>query len=128
MLQTNVFEDGLTDAPGAIGLSPEFTVRFNALLDALSDDGTRRRFICFEKAQDFRVLPNVAPLRSSAELFGFLDLVYTILYHPLGGQARLAGPDGRSRGPDLANCLPHSFFAARWTRTVAGPHHALRLS
>lgn len=114
VLQTNVFEDGLTDAPGAIGLSSEFSVRFNALLDSLSDDGTGQRFICFKMARDFSVLPQVAPLRTSAEFFGFLDLVYNILYHPLGGEARLADPDGGSQpaGPDLANCLRTLFLCS----------------
>ena len=114
VVQMNVFEDGLTDAPGAIGLSPDFSTRFNTLLEALSDDGAGRRFLCLRKARDFTVLPSVAALTASAEFFGYLDLVYNVLYHPLGGEARLAEPGAQGTptpaGPDLANCLRTLFL------------------
>lgn len=115
VLQINVFEDGLTDAPAAIGLSPEFTDRFNHLLLALSDDGSGNRFLCFKKARDLSVLPAVAPLISAAEFFGFVDLAYNVLYHPLGGEARLADAADTSLpppGPDLANCLRTLFLCS----------------
>jgi len=114
ILQANVFEDGLTDAPGAIGLSEEFTTRFNRLLLSLSDDGAGNPFLCFKKSRDFSVLPAVAHLSSAAEFFGFLELVYDALYHVLGGEARLANnADGaHPPGPDLANCLRTLFLSS----------------
>ena len=81
-LQFNVFEDGLTLAPGSIGFPSTFEERLDKLLLELCDGGT---FLGISKTRDFTSLPSVVPIDSTSSLFGFLDVVYTALYHGMGG-------------------------------------------
>ena len=94
LLQWNVFEDGLADTPASIGFSSEFTARFSSLLRVLSDSGAGRAdFYGFEKARDFSQLPDTVSIDSCAAFFGYIDIVYTIIYHTLGGEAILAAKE-----------------------------------
>ena len=114
VLQMNVFEDGLTDAPAAIGLSPEFAGRLGMLLRALGDDGQGAAFLGFKPSRDMSMLPPLTPVNSAASLFGYIDVVYNILYHTLGGEARVVGADGAvpPPGPDLGNSLRTLFLCS----------------
>ena len=88
----NVWEDGLTLAPGAVGFSPAFRARLDALLHSLCYCPTTGQpsLYGFSKARDFAVLPPAAPIDSTSALLGCVDVVYTVLYHALGGQVQLA--------------------------------------
>ena len=126
VVQMNVFEDGLTDTPAAIGFSQEFGGKLAALLAVLSDDGVGRKYLGFKSARDLSVLPAVTPIDTPARFLGHLNQAYEIIYHPLGGEAFLdaGGPgDERNTGkePTLGNALRTLYFCAeqdeagRWT-------------
>ena len=78
VVHMNVFEDGLTDSPAAVGLPADYTDRLDRLLRALSDDGAGNLFTCFKSARDLGALPPIAPLTSAEALFGVVDLVYNV--------------------------------------------------
>eukprot|EP00931_Biecheleriopsis_adriatica_P065588 TRINITY_DN40091_c0_g1_i1.p1 TRINITY_DN40091_c0_g1~~TRINITY_DN40091_c0_g1_i1.p1 ORF type:complete len:692 (+),score=139.46 TRINITY_DN40091_c0_g1_i1:128-2077(+) len=113
-LQWNVFEDGLTDAPGSVGFSPEFDRRFNALLAELSKDDACGQFYGFGLTRDFSQLPPVTAINSSAAFLGLIDVLYNSVYHTLGGETRLGSP---SPGKELGNCLRSLFLKT----TLADP-------
>jgi hypothetical protein len=120
----NVFEDGLNQAPLAIGLDAAFTTRLDALLAALGgagdgagDDGCTdgvadRRFMGFDKARDFTQVPAAVPIDSTARLLGFVDVVYSAFYHVMGGELHFdddsgSGTDrGRGSAADSAGSMP----------------------
>ena len=107
----NVFEDGLTQAPSAIGFQQSFMRRLDALLAALADDGDGNLFMGFGKARDFSVVPQAVPLDSTTRLLGFVDVVYSAFYHILGGELRFddkAVDDGQS--PHLRMALRTLFL------------------
>ena len=94
LLHSNVFEDGLADTPASVGFSDDFSRRFSRLLSIVSDSGdgggALATFYGFVKTRDFSELPEVTPIDSTSSFFGFIDIVYTLIYHTLGGEAALA--------------------------------------
>ena len=94
LLHWNVFEDGLADTPASVGFSDDFSRRFSRLLSIVSDSGdgggALATFYGFVKTRDFSELPEVTPIDSTSSFFGFIDIVYTLIYHTLGGEAALA--------------------------------------
>ncbi len=105
----NVFEDGLNQAPLAIGMDAAFTRRLDALLAALGGGGAGdgdhesddRRFMGFDKARDFTRVPSAVPIDSTARLLGFVDVLYSAFYHNMGGELRF-GDDGAGDGGGAA--------------------------
>ena len=95
LLHWNVFEDGLADTPASVGFTDAFSNSFSKLLAVLSastEDGegsAPSTFYGFSKTRDFSELPDVTPIDSTASFFGFIDIVYTLIYHTLGGEAAL---------------------------------------
>jgi len=94
LMQWNVFEDGLADTPGCISFDVELTASFEALLKVLSDSGGKGGpdFHAFLPTRDFTTLPDVAPITSIRGFFDVIDVVYTLVYHVLGGDTRLGKP------------------------------------
>ncbi|CAK0792104.1 unnamed protein product, partial [Prorocentrum cordatum] len=109
VLQWNVFEDGLTDAPGSLGFSSEFDRRFSTVLGHLCRSGSGSDFLGFGKARDFSQLPPVGPIDSTSAFFSFIDVVYCALYHSLGGEARF-GDSAPGDAPNLGNSLRTLFL------------------
>ena len=94
-LQWNVFEDGLSDTPGCISFDVKLTASFDALIKVLSDSrGTGTPdFHGFLPTRDFTTLPDAAPITSIRRFFDVIDVVYTLVYHVLGGDTRVGKPD-----------------------------------
>lgn len=92
LLHWNVFEDGLADTPGNMAFSTSFTQQFSALLSVLSDSSGSGHadFFGFAPARDFGQLPDAVPINSTTAFFGHIDLLYTLVYHCLGGEAELS--------------------------------------
>ena len=107
----NVFEDGLADTPACVGFSEAFSQRFSALLSVLNDSGEGASFYGFKRERDFSELPDVVPINNTAAFLGYIDLVYTLVYHCLGGEARLTEDE-----------LPLEYEARKavWTRSGGG--------
>ena len=103
----NIFEDGLTDTPAAVGLSPQFTARATALLEAMSsaDGDGNEPFVGFGKSRDFSLLPPVNQIRTPAALLAVLDVMYCLLYHPMGGEVTID-----KTAPHLGNTLRTLFL------------------
>lgn len=87
ILHQNVLEDGLTDAPNAVGFSPEFRHAFQVLLCGLGGDS----FFTFESTRDFTELPKAVPATSIDAFIGSIDNLYNSVYHIVGGEALLDG-------------------------------------
>ncbi|CAK0893363.1 unnamed protein product [Prorocentrum cordatum] len=102
LLHWNVCGSGLTETPASLGFHPEFEEDFSALLQVLHRDKEGEAFWGFSKARDYTQLPPIREIRSL--FFSFIDLVYSLLYHPLGGEVRL-GTSSPGDEPDLANTL-----------------------
>ena len=112
VLSWNVFEDGLADTPASFGFETTFSQRFNALLVILSDSGAGSAdFYGFKKSRDFGHLPDAVPINSIDSFFGFIDIVYTLIYHCLGGEARLG---------DVPLPLEYAAREAVWSQTGGG--------
>lgn len=111
----NVFEDGLTDQPGSIGLPSEFERRFSALLEVLAIGSDGSTFVGFSKARDLTRLPPVVPVNSTAAFLGCIDTVYVALYHCIGGEAQFrSGPDvgdSKNLGNSLRTLFLHTSLA-----------------
>ena len=45
----------------------------------------------FGSTRDFSALPRAEPLQSLRALMGTVDIVYTLIYHTLGGECRIGG-------------------------------------
>ena len=91
-LQFNVFEDGLTLAPGSVGMTAAFERKLDRLLHRLCygracSEG--RPFYGFGKTRDMSSLPPVVAIETAARLLGFVDVCYTCLYHGIGGNVEL---------------------------------------
>jgi len=107
VVQWNVFEDGLTNAPGNIGWSAAFATRIDDLIHALSLGENGRRFYGFKPTRDFTVVPSVVVIDSGSRLFGYIDVAYASIYHSLGGEVLLDGG-----GPSLGNSLRTLYLKA----------------
>lgn len=83
-VQWNVFEDGLSDAPGTIGLSATFRAQLDELLQTLCNSGAGEPFLGFSKSRNFFTLPPTVPLNSASRLFGHVDVLYCSVYHHIG--------------------------------------------
>ena len=88
LMQFNVFEDGLTDAPGAIGFPGGFRSRADALLAALALSADGVKFMGFETCRDFSRLPDLVAIQSLGALMTTVDIAYNVLYHAVGGETR----------------------------------------
>jgi len=107
LLQWNVFEDGLADTPGNIGLKKSFDEKFSALLKVLAG----KTFVGFKKVRSYKTLPPIAAIDSTKALFGYIDVMYSAMYHTFGGEARLAVDAERSKNePDLRNSIRTLFL------------------
>ena len=110
MLQFNVFEDGLTETPGAIGFRSDFRLRLTKLLRVLSGPGTSGQpFLGFASTRDFSGLPDVVILESTELLFGHLEVLYTMTSHFVGGECRI------DQGPSVS---PDAIFLGNSLRTL----------
>jgi len=109
VMQWNVFEDGLTDAPGSIGFSSEFEQSYSSLLSKLGQDSNNAPFWGFGTARDCGQLPPVASIDSTRAFFNFIDVVYTRVYHSFGGEARF-GSSAPGDAPNLGNSVRTLFL------------------
>lgn len=120
VLQWNVCGSGLTETPASLGFHHEFKEAFSALLQVLHRDKAGQAFWGFGKARDYTQLPPVREISSCSDFFSFIDLVYSLLYHPLGGEVRLGdSPPGDE--PDLQNTLRCLFLRSTVTDTSRPP-------
>eukprot|EP00929_Paragymnodinium_shiwhaense_P085132 TRINITY_DN45585_c0_g1_i1.p2 TRINITY_DN45585_c0_g1~~TRINITY_DN45585_c0_g1_i1.p2 ORF type:complete len:277 (+),score=35.98 TRINITY_DN45585_c0_g1_i1:49-831(+) len=113
VLHANVLEDGLADTPASLWFTDDFRRSLDKVLAALSDDGNGRRLHSFQASRDATQLPPVGTLSSAEALFGFVDVVYSSMYHALGGEAKFRASTAVVQ-PDLRNSLRgvflHSFL------------------
>ncbi|CAE8588404.1 unnamed protein product [Polarella glacialis] len=116
LLHANVFEDGLADTPGNLGFTADFRRRASELLRVLCDDGQGRLLYGFTPSRDLSRLPPTVPLASVESIFGFIDVLYSAFYHPLGGEARL-GLVAPGEPPNLESTLRGLFLRS----TLADP-------
>ena len=100
-IQMNVFEDGLNAAPGAVGFRAEFKTELDALLAALGTDEGGEHFFGLGAARDFGTLPRAFPITSTDAFFAPLDVLYSCLYHTLGGEVQI-GTAGAAPAADAA--------------------------
>ena len=92
LMQWNVFEDGLADTPANLSFPPAFSRQFTQLLQVLSNDdgGGSGSFYGFKATRDPSRLPEAACISSTQSFFGFVDVLYCLVYHALGGEAMLS--------------------------------------
>lgn len=109
VVQWNVFEDGLTDTPGAIGFSHDFEMRFAKVLASISQDEAGASYYGFAPARVFTQLPAVTAINTPSAFLGFINDVYNVVYHALGGELRF-GTCAPGEGPDLGNSLRSLFL------------------
>ncbi|KAL1530556.1 hypothetical protein AB1Y20_001457 [Prymnesium parvum] len=110
LLHWNVFEDGLADTPGSLGISPQFSARFSKVLTVLSGSGTQSPFMGWRETRDFTELPDLVPLDSTARLLGHVGCMYNAVYHAIGGEAVLR-PGDIPLGNSLRSLFLHSTLA-----------------
>jgi hypothetical protein len=120
VLHWNVCGSGLTETPASLGFHPEFEEAFSTLLQVLHKDKGGEAFWGFSKARDYTQLPPVREISSCSQFFSFIDLVYSLLYHPLGGEVRL-GDSSPGDEPDLQNTLRCLFLRSTLTDTSRPP-------
>ena len=108
-------------------LHPTFTVPHDHVINALKGgsgddvgaaDGGPQRPYGFAPARDFTRLPRAVPLNTSSRFMGHLDVLYSSVYHHLGGEVVVGDathpPD--STAPTLGNTLRSLFL---WSDTDA---------
>lgn len=120
VLHWNVCGSGLTETPASLGFHPEFEEAFSTLLQELHKDKAGQPFWGFSKARDYTQLPPVREISSCSDFFFFIDLVYSLLYHPLGGEVRLGSSEPGDE-PDLQNTLRCLFLRSTLTDTSRPP-------
>eukprot|EP00929_Paragymnodinium_shiwhaense_P077663 TRINITY_DN40019_c0_g1_i1.p1 TRINITY_DN40019_c0_g1~~TRINITY_DN40019_c0_g1_i1.p1 ORF type:complete len:636 (-),score=111.12 TRINITY_DN40019_c0_g1_i1:58-1965(-) len=104
VLHANVFEDGLAETPESLWFPLRFSEPTDKLLQAMGKSIEGSELVGFKACRDITQLPPVRPLTTVHTLLGFIDLVYTYLYHALGGEVQF-GHTAPGEAPCLKNCL-----------------------
>ena len=107
------------DTPDAVGFTQQFREQFDALLQELSSasaDGKTTEFHIFRQTRDFQQIPESVPLIKTSRFFGHLSNLYSIIFHHLGGEARVTAVNEGGTDVYIRSCIRTLFLKSKQVR------------
>ena len=107
------------DTPEALGFDEAFREQFDALLQELSSasaDGKTQEFHIFRRTRDFQKLPDSVRLIKTSRFFGHLSNLYSIIFHHLGGEARVTAVKDGGTDVHIRSCIRTLFLKSEQVR------------
>ena len=107
------------ETPDAVGFTQQFREQFDALLQELSSasaDGKTPEFHIFRQTRDFQQIPESVPLIKTSRFFGHLSNLYSIIFHHLGGEARVTAVKEGGTDVYIRSCIRTLFLKAKQVR------------
>lgn len=85
-------------------------------LSSASADGKTPEFHIFRRTRDFQQLPESVRLIKTSRFFGHLSNLYSIIFHHLGGEARLTAIKDDDTDVYIRSCIRTLFLKSKQVR------------